>query len=184
MDKEQGLSDDDFLQLLVHTSTWYDKQRLVPMLKVVYKDHIETYSLESASKTMDLLKKLMAAGKLSQGNLTLLYDTIHVTETHGLLQKLKMQLPSYRRETLNEHRENLIRLGKKLTLSDVYIIKELYEETRYKEYKESWSLIVDLEIVGIISDDGKIMKTFIDKLKRNNIESGLRALGLRRPIGL
>ncbi|XP_033116430.1 uncharacterized protein LOC117116480 [Anneissia japonica] len=147
---DEGISEGIFRQLLVDFAKWYDGLGYINMLKVLYKDHVPIYNeLNEATEVMSLLRMLIASGNLSSKNLTILYDTIIVTGQFGF--KSISLLPSFQsikeREvfTFTRHRQKLMRLGMTMTTDDIRTLDGLYNMPLLKNYRDSWSLILDLE---------------------------------------
>ncbi|XP_033114828.1 uncharacterized protein LOC117115230 isoform X1 [Anneissia japonica] len=91
----KGISDEDFRQLLVKVSEWYNDRGYIDMLKVLYRDNAtDVYLLENASDTMTLLQLLYDSDDLSPSDLTLLYETVKATRQFGLERIIKDQIPS------------------------------------------------------------------------------------------
>ncbi|XP_033124481.1 uncharacterized protein LOC117122835 [Anneissia japonica] len=61
-------------------------------------------------------------------------------------------------------------------MEEVEKIGKLYK-TQLQQYKDKWSLILDLENSTILEDDNKTIKQFTEKLKRNKVHGALKALG-------
>ncbi|XP_033100364.1 uncharacterized protein LOC117103856 isoform X2 [Anneissia japonica] len=149
--EETGISDSDFKQLLLDFSRWYDGLGYINRLKVLYTDHVPNYiELSEATEVTSLLQNLTGSGNLSRTNLTILYDTIKVTEQFGF--KSKIALPLLQR--LEEHevsrftrfRQFLFKLGMKLTRDDIRMLDVRHNEMPLlKNYKDSWHMILDLE---------------------------------------
>ncbi|XP_033124478.1 uncharacterized protein LOC117122831 [Anneissia japonica] len=150
------------------------------MLKVVFRDYVDTHKLDEASKTMDILNELVGSGYLSSTKRTLLRATIEATEQKGLLDKIGPALQSCTRENLtfgfSKYRLQLIKLGLILKKKEIKKIRELYEETHLQQYKDGWKLILDLEHSTILQNDNKTMKKFKEKLQRNEVHRALKAL--------
>ncbi|XP_033114832.1 uncharacterized protein LOC117115231 [Anneissia japonica] len=180
-----GISDEDFRQLLVKVSEWYDARGYINMLKVLYRDHVtEVSQLQNASQTMTLLHLLYDSGDLCPTDLTLLYESIKATQKYGLIQEIKALIPScpnIREVVISKftpYRQKLMKLGFRLVQTDVGKISALYNNP-VKAYADSWSLINDLEHRMIICE--KNMKNFIKKLEKNNFHQAVAAL--REDIG-
>ncbi|XP_033112073.1 uncharacterized protein LOC117112952 [Anneissia japonica] len=98
-DEERGsadaLSDKEFSVLKTEVSQWYDSYERLPMLKVLFRDKVDSCELSPVILTMDLLNILFARGHLSSQNFGILCDTISITKQLGLLPKIKEKLPSF-----------------------------------------------------------------------------------------
>ncbi|XP_033114831.1 uncharacterized protein LOC117115230 isoform X2 [Anneissia japonica] len=93
--QRKRISDEDFRQLLVKVSEWYNDRGYIDMLKVLYRDNAtDVYLLENASDTMTLLQLLYDSDDLSPSDLTLLYETVKATRQFGLERIIKDQIPS------------------------------------------------------------------------------------------
>ncbi|XP_033112087.1 uncharacterized protein LOC117112963 [Anneissia japonica] len=174
----EALSDFSVLKAVV--SSWYDSNRCLPMLKVLFRDKVENVKLSKVTGTMDLLNILFARGYLSLQNSGLLCDTISITKHLGLLSKIKEKLPSFpdvEEGTISTkftpHRQKLMKFGMVLTLADVTQIDGL-RNMPCKEYADSWEMISDLEDKHVISEEK--MEEFIDSLKTLNIPLAVNAL--------
>ncbi|XP_033124096.1 ubiquitin carboxyl-terminal hydrolase 23-like isoform X3 [Anneissia japonica] len=169
-----------FAKLVSVVSIWYDECIPINMLKVLFRDHIDdAHLLHTSSKTMELMNKLTTRGSLSPADLTLLYDTIKVTEQFGLEHEIKDKMPSFQiyknirdKEitAFTLHQQRLVKLGKSLSPSDVQTINGLYSV----KHTDSWSLIMDLEHKTVISEEN--MDTFIDNLQTFNLNQGVKSL--------
>ncbi|XP_033125628.1 uncharacterized protein LOC117123727 [Anneissia japonica] len=180
MASTEGISEDALKQLLEIISEWYDDQGYTSMLKVLYRDHLKnTPRLRKASGTMDLMNLLIASGNLHSKDLTLLYDTIKVTDTLGLEIEIKHLIPScpnFRDITISKitpHRQKVMKLGMALIDGDIVKISRLYNKTA-KNYTDAWTLIMDLEHRSIIYE-GK-MEEFIENLRKNGLVQAVNAL--------
>ncbi|XP_033127993.1 uncharacterized protein LOC117125574 [Anneissia japonica] len=173
-------SDKEFQELKAVVSQWYDSNKSVPLLKVLFRDKIDNYELSPETHTMDLLNILFARGHLSSQNLGLLCDTISITKQLGLLTKIKEKLPSFPdveegtiSKTFTSHRQRLMKFGMVLTPDNVTQIDELYN-TPSKKYKDGWSMINDLEDQQKVSEEN--MKEFTDSLKTLKLSLALNEL--------
>ncbi|XP_033115549.1 uncharacterized protein LOC117115735 [Anneissia japonica] len=150
--EETGLSKDDFSQLLVDFSRWYDGLGHVNMLKVLYnnRDHVPIYNeLSEATKVISLLSMLIGSGNLSPTNLTILYDTIKVTGQFGFNSRVILPLIQRIKEhevtKFSWYRQFLLKLGTVLTEDDIVALDVRYNIPLLKNYNDSWHLILDLE---------------------------------------
>ncbi|XP_033127160.1 uncharacterized protein LOC117124932 [Anneissia japonica] len=176
----EGISKDALKQLLVNISEWYDNHGYTSMLKVLYRDHLKNTShLTKASGTMDLMDLLIASGNLHSKDLSLLYDTINVTDTLGLELEIKHLIPSCPNvkdvaiSKITPHRQKVMKLGMALIDGDIVKISRLYNKTA-KNYTDVWTLIMDLEHRSIICE-GK-MEEFIENLRKNGLVLAVKAL--------
>ncbi|XP_033099494.1 uncharacterized protein LOC117103108, partial [Anneissia japonica] len=175
-----ALSDKEWRELKTVVSQWYDSNKSVPLLKVLFRDKMDKYELSPETYTMDLLNILFKRGHLSSQNLGLLCDTISITKQLGLLTKIKEKLPSFPdveegtiSKTFTSHRQSLMKLGMVLTQANVTQIDQLYN-TPPKNYTDGWSMINDLEDQQIIREGN--MKEFTDSLKILQLSLALNAL--------
>ncbi|XP_033125618.1 uncharacterized protein LOC117123713 [Anneissia japonica] len=174
----EALSDFSVLKAVV--SSWYDGNRSLPMLKVLFRDKVEYGKLSTATDTMELLNNLFIHDYLSSQNLGLLCDTISATKHFALQWKVKEIIPSFPdvkegniSVTFTPHRQRLMKFGMVLTPADVTQIDGLYNTPR-KDYTDGWEMITDLEDRLIISE-GR-MKEFIYSLKIHNLSLAINAL--------
>ncbi|XP_033116666.1 uncharacterized protein LOC117116685 [Anneissia japonica] len=173
----QGISDDDYSQLLHDISEWYDGSDSISMLKVLYRDHVtDVYTLDKANKMRDLLDNLRASGNLSPKDLSILCDTINITKQFGFILKNNNLLPLFQNEIskFTPHRQKLVKLGMTLNEADVATLDGFFNTTRLKKYKDSWHLIRDLEHRREICEEN--IKSFIEKLKKLQLFSAVEAL--------
>ncbi|XP_071965354.1 uncharacterized protein [Antedon mediterranea] len=175
----QGLSEDDFKQLIVDIAAWYDGLRHIGMLKVLFKDIVDdNQTLERATTVIALLSQLVGPGKLNRNNLTILYDTVKVTKQSGFKSTIKEKLYHFRNiDTLQvtsftKHRINILNFGKELTDSNIEFLDGRYNFPGLKMYKDSWSLITDFEIKGILKEEN--IEAFRKVLQQNGMESADR----------
>ncbi|XP_033095329.1 uncharacterized protein LOC117099920, partial [Anneissia japonica] len=72
------ISDDEYRRLLQDISEWFDGNRCISMLKVLYRDYVTNANeLRNATKMRDLLNNFHISGNLSPTDLSILYDTIN-----------------------------------------------------------------------------------------------------------
>ncbi|XP_033109450.1 uncharacterized protein LOC117110759 [Anneissia japonica] len=177
-------ADADFGGLKLDVSKWFDRCRYgVSMLKVLYNDHVKNnYALHECSKTMDIIELLIGAGHLTPDNLTLLYETIKVTQQFGLKQLIKDRHPSFlipkdiKNIVITEftmHRQRLVNLGMALTPEEIQHISGLYNVAE-EHAADSWRLIIDLEQRLIICEEE--MEEFIKNLKKHDLPKAVKAL--------
>ncbi|XP_033109181.1 uncharacterized protein LOC117110541 [Anneissia japonica] len=124
------------------------------MLKVVFKDHLATYNLFNATRTIDILNLLHGAGCLSRTDLTLLYETIELTKQNGLEEEIKEMLPSLPNirpidvdrpfSRFSPLRQKIVMFGFELNNEDIEAIDGNINIPN-KDYVDSWSMISDLE---------------------------------------
>ncbi|XP_033108443.1 uncharacterized protein LOC117110010 isoform X2 [Anneissia japonica] len=176
----QGMTDAQFSALKMDVAVWYDNQKCLTMLKVLFRDHVVNERLSKIDKTVDLLNDLVKHGHLNSKNLTILHDTISTTEHFGLQHKIKVLLPSFAdvkegniSKQFSHHRQKLMKFGMNLTPDNVTKIDGLLNMP-CKEYTDGWSMITDLEDRQIISE--KNMKEFTDSLRSLEIHPALNAL--------
>ncbi|XP_033107145.1 uncharacterized protein LOC117109027, partial [Anneissia japonica] len=179
----QGISDDDFREILSSMSGWYDRHGYINMLKVLYRDVVtEPNKLYAATKVIELFELVCSSGHLSPADPTVLYDTINVTKPFGLepeIRKLTEKTPFDIRTVIISKfalkRLNLIKVLESLTDSDVKKISKLYcceQET------DRWELFVDLQHRGRICEEN--MDDFMRNITTHLIiESKSDPLGLR-----
>ncbi|XP_033104439.1 uncharacterized protein LOC117107030 isoform X2 [Anneissia japonica] len=144
----------------------------VSMLKVLYSDHVQNhFELHNCSKTRDIIGLLIRAGHLTPNDLTLLYETIKLTQQFGLEQLIKNRHPSFpvpnnitviTKFTL--HRQKLVNLGMVLISNEIEQIGGLYSAEE-EHTTDSWNLIMYLEQRMVICE-GK-MEAFIKNLKKH-----------------
>ncbi|XP_033097340.1 uncharacterized protein LOC117101480 isoform X1 [Anneissia japonica] len=161
-------------------SNWYDENRCLSMLKVLFRDTVDNVKLAEINKTIDLLNELVVHGKLSAEDPTLLYDTIRITGHFALQKKIQETLPSFQdvkegtiSTSFTPYRQKLMKLGKTLTTDNVAQIDGLYNTPR-KMYTDSWSMITNLEDRRKISEGN--MTDFINSLSLLKLPLALAAL--------
>ncbi|XP_033124957.1 uncharacterized protein LOC117123215, partial [Anneissia japonica] len=118
-------------------SNWYDENRCLSMLKVLFRGMMDNVKLAEINNTIDLLNELVVRGELSAEDPTLLYDTIRITGHFALQKKIQETLPSFpdvKEGTISTsfipHRQKLMKLGKTLTADNVAQIDGLYNTPR------------------------------------------------------
>ncbi|XP_033118161.1 uncharacterized protein LOC117117803 [Anneissia japonica] len=176
----QEMTVKQFNVLKMDVSEWYDSNQCLPMLKVLFRDHVEIGRLSGLTNTMELLNELVTRNHLHLKNIGILCDTISITEHNGLQQKIAKRLPSFPdvkdriiTKQFTNHRRKLMKCGMKLTSADVRGIDGLYN-IPLKKYTDSWSMITDFENrMEIIDGD---MEEFIDSLEILKIPLALNAL--------
>ncbi|XP_033120763.1 uncharacterized protein LOC117119886 [Anneissia japonica] len=176
----EEMSERDFSVLKTVVSKWYKENGCLTMLKVLFKDMVDNVKLAEITDTIDLMNELVIQGKMSAKDPTLLYDTIIITGHIALQTKIKEKLPSLPdveggtiSTIFTDHRQKLMKLGKNLTQDHVTEIDGLCNIPR-KTYKDSWSMITDLEDRLKISEEN--MKDFIESLKILELPLALKAL--------
>ncbi|XP_071948801.1 uncharacterized protein [Antedon mediterranea] len=175
---KQEISEDDFLQLLTDTAEWFDGLGYLKILKVLYKDHLNiNVEMERAGSVWDLLQYLRASGNLKPSNLTILYDTVKITQQCGFKSNVENQPPEDIKDhvvsTLSPFRQKVYQLGVKLRKNEVSKLARLFNSRPtvvVNEYQDSWSLIMDFEHRGIIDKDFTKMVTFLKVLERNGMK--------------
>ncbi|XP_033104459.1 uncharacterized protein LOC117107045 [Anneissia japonica] len=173
----------NFGGLKLDVSKWFDRRCSLSMLKVLYRDHVkDTYALHKCSKMMDIIELLIGAGHLTPNNLTLLYETIKVTQQFGMEQLIKDRHPSFlipkdiKNIVITEftlHRQRLVNLGMALSPDEIKQIGGLYSVAE-EHAAESWTLIMDLEQRMVICEGE--MEAFIENLKKYNLTRAGKAL--------
>ncbi|XP_033107882.1 uncharacterized protein LOC117109606 [Anneissia japonica] len=178
------VTDENFGSLKLEVSKWFDKRRYgVSMLKVLYRDRVKnTSELYGCSKTMDIIELLIGAGHLTPTNLTILYETIKLTQQFGLGQLIKDRHPSFQIpedirniaiDNFTLHRQRLVNLGMALSFSEIQHISGLYSVAE-EHAADSWSLIMDLEQRMKISEGE--MESFIENMRKINFPKAVKAL--------
>ncbi|XP_033099682.1 uncharacterized protein LOC117103228 [Anneissia japonica] len=158
-------------------SSWYDANRCLPMLRVLFRDHVEPPVLKNITLTIKILDQLIKGGHLSSTNLSIICDTIRVTKHFGLQAKLEKLNPIFqglKEGTITKftpHRQNLMAFGMILNDANVIRIDGMYNQP-LKDYDNAWEMITDLE------DEGEIQEGNMESLKEK-----LRTLGLRLALG-
>ncbi|XP_033102687.1 uncharacterized protein LOC117105621 [Anneissia japonica] len=173
----EEITDDAFTQLLSVFSDWYDQHGWISMLKVLYRGLLKNnYELNKATNVMDLMNLLIASGDLHSTYLSLLYDTINITEQYGLEREMKDILPVFPNvkdvmiSKFTPHRQKVMKLGMVLIDEDIKKISGLYNKP-VKEYADTWSLIMDLEHNRIICEGN--MEAFIEKLNTLKLQQAV-----------
>ncbi|XP_071947001.1 uncharacterized protein [Antedon mediterranea] len=154
------LSEDDFRQLIADFVQWYDERGLLTKLKVLYIYILgDVQALKRVTSTIDLLALLTEPGLLSRTNFSILYDTLKVTNQLGFESPVTKKLPLFKdiknRDpvTFSPHTIKIFNLGKDLSDSDVKTLDGRYNFPVLKKYEDSWSLILDFEPRGLLSED-------------------------------
>ncbi|XP_033097337.1 uncharacterized protein LOC117101476 [Anneissia japonica] len=161
-------------------SNWFDENRCLSMLKVLFRGMVDNVKLAEINNTIDLLNEVAVHGKMSAEDPSLLYDTIRITGHFALQKKIQETLPSFpdvKEGTISTsfipHRQKLMKLGKTLTADNVTQIDGLYNTPR-KMYTDSWSMITDLEDRLEISEGN--MTVFMNSLILLKLPLALTAL--------
>ncbi|XP_071965210.1 uncharacterized protein [Antedon mediterranea] len=172
----QDLSEDEFRQLIVDFATWYDGLRYLGMLKVLYKDIVDdNQTLERATNVTELLSHLVGPAQLNRTNLTLLYDTVKITKQSGFKSRIKEKLYHFKNidkvhvTSFTKHRINILNFGKVLTDANINTFDTICNFPGLKQYKDSWSLITDLEKQGKLKEDN--VEAFRQILRQNGMDS-------------
>ncbi|XP_071959885.1 uncharacterized protein [Antedon mediterranea] len=166
------LSEDEFKQLITEFAQWYDERGLLNRLKVLFKEMLGDFeALNRVTSTFDLLALLTDSGLLSRQKMSVLYDTIQITKQNGFEDMVKNKLPffqSFKTQTtlsFSPHTINLFNLGKSLSDLDMKTLDGRFNFPVLKKYDDRWSLILDLESRGLLSED-KLESVEKDVLKR------------------
>ncbi|XP_033127948.1 uncharacterized protein LOC117125536 [Anneissia japonica] len=179
----EGDTSENFREVLISMSQWYDHHGYIDILKVLYKDLVtEPDKLYATTKVIELFELLRSSGHLSPEDRTVLYDTINVTKPFGLepeLRKLTEKTPFDIRtiaiSKFTPNRQSLIKFVESLTDNDVKKVSKLY---RCEQKIDKWGLFVDLEHKGKICEEN--MDDFLKKITTHLIiESNVDPLGLR-----
>ncbi|XP_071947012.1 uncharacterized protein [Antedon mediterranea] len=155
----EDISKDDFLQLITDFAQWYDKKNLLDRLQVLFIEMVgEVEALKKVKGTSELLALLTMKGLLSQTDLTVLYDTIKITEQFGFESSITTKLPAFRdikeREvSFSPHTLKIFNLGKSLSPSDINTLDGRYNFPDLAKYTDSWSLILDFEPKGFLKEE-------------------------------
>ncbi|XP_071945145.1 uncharacterized protein [Antedon mediterranea] len=166
----------DFNVDLVNFSEWYDKNNLVRQLKVLYHDLISVADIDKANTTIDLLNALRKTGRLSPGNLELLYETIKVTQTFGAIkvfQQSIFEVQEIQIINFTPYRHWIADFGNELRKAAVKKIDALFNNP-LKNYEDSWSMIIDLEQRQILCEEKK--EEFINILNKIGLASTMKCL--------
>ncbi|XP_033096388.1 uncharacterized protein LOC117100706 [Anneissia japonica] len=160
-------------------SKWYDDNKGLPMLKVLFRDVLGTSKLSTITHTMEIIDYLVEKRHLTPSNFNIISDIITLTRHYGLQELIRSIFPSFpeeRKETFTQmfspHRQRIMKFGMILTPSDVRLIDNLYNIPSM-EYTDTWSMISDLEDRTIINDR---MGKFIRSLENLNLRLALNAL--------
>ncbi|XP_033115504.1 uncharacterized protein LOC117115710 isoform X2 [Anneissia japonica] len=183
---DQGISDDEFREILSSMSGWYDCHGYIAMLKVLCRDLVtEADKLYAATNVIELFELLRASEHLSPTDPTLLYDIINVTKPFGLepeIIKLTVKTSVDTRTVIpsrfTANRQSLMKVVESLSDNNVKKISKLYG---CEQKADKWELFVDLEHRGMICEEN------MDEFMRNVttyliIESNNDPLGLRRTV--
>ncbi|XP_071947014.1 uncharacterized protein [Antedon mediterranea] len=154
------LSEDDFRQLIADFVQWYDERGLLTKLKVLCIYILgDIQALNRVTSTFELLDLLTKPGHLSRTNFSILYDTLKVTNQLGFESPVTKKLPLFKdiknRDpvSFSPHTIKIFNLGKDLSDSDVKTLDGRYNFPVLKKYADSWSLILDFEPRGLLSED-------------------------------
>ncbi|XP_071945032.1 uncharacterized protein [Antedon mediterranea] len=146
---------DSFNLDLMRVSTWYDERNLLRQLKVLYHDLISVGKIDKAHDTLNLLHKLIDSEQLSSDNLSILNETIKVTQQFGVLRHLSQCFHQAREIEITQfkpYRLQLVDFGNGLMQHHVKRIDALYN-IPLKNYEDSWSMIMDLEHRKILCEE-------------------------------
>ncbi|XP_033126257.1 uncharacterized protein LOC117124201 isoform X3 [Anneissia japonica] len=143
--------------------------------KVALKDHIKDVNvLDKAVSTKPLLNELMRRSVLEEGDVSIILETIKLTDALHLKKYIPNCPPP--KNIIITHftkfRQSVIAFGMKLISDDVMLIAQSYNR-RYRinrQYNDKWSLILDLERNAILTDDTTSLADF---------KSNLNMLGLQ-----
>ncbi|XP_033113088.1 uncharacterized protein LOC117113749 [Anneissia japonica] len=185
MDYNQGISDEEFRGILSSLSGWYDRHGYLNMLKLLYQGLVtEPDKLYAATNVIEVFELLCTCRCLSSADLTVLYDTINVTQPFGLepeIRKFSMvKLLDIRTVSISKftcNRQILMKVVKCLSDHEVVRISQLYS---CQQPCNRWELFVDLEQRSEFSEEN------LDNFMRNLttdliIDSNKDPLGLRQP---
>ncbi|XP_033117438.1 uncharacterized protein LOC117117287 isoform X2 [Anneissia japonica] len=178
----EGISDDDFREILSSMSGWYDRHGYINMLKVLYRDFVtEPNKLYAATKVIELFELVCSSGHLSPADPAVLYDTINVTRPFGMepeVRKLTERTPFNTRTVaiskFAPSRLKLIKFLENLKDSDVKKTSKLYS---CEQNTDRWELFADLE------HRGRVCKDNMDDVMRN-ITTHLIIDSKNDPLGL
>ncbi|XP_033105010.1 uncharacterized protein LOC117107430, partial [Anneissia japonica] len=179
----QGISEEDFGEILSYMSGWFDRHGYINMLKVLYRDLVtELDKIYAATNAMELFELLRISGHLSPADPTVLYDTIRVTKPFGLepeirklTEKTTFDIRTVVISKITPNRQSLIKFVESLTDNDVKKISKLY---CCEQNIDKWGLIVDLEHRGKIF--GENVDDFMKQITTHLIiDSNSDPLGLR-----
>ncbi|XP_071959548.1 uncharacterized protein [Antedon mediterranea] len=168
-----ALSKEECSLLKSSVANWFDQRNLISMIKVLYEELVTSkQDLHKSTTTLELINLVNTYKGFSQNDPSLLLATINVTGQHGIWNKIeKLKLPELRQtrtvSMFSEFRQKVMRLGLKMKACDVKRISHLYEETKFRKYEDSWSLIIDLEHNAHLSN--KNMTRFIRTLSENSL---------------
>ncbi|XP_071954586.1 uncharacterized protein [Antedon mediterranea] len=167
----------EFSVALVNFSAWCDDQNLFRQLRVLYRDLIAVTDIDKARKTIDLLHKLVIYGHLSYSEPSLLYQTIKITQTFGVIKLLEHSFPDVQEIKITNfapYRHWIVNLGIALGKEDIDKIDALYNGSAAKNYEDAWSMIWDLENRKILCKERK--EEFINDLRKIGLESRVKPL--------
>ncbi|XP_071947399.1 uncharacterized protein [Antedon mediterranea] len=158
--QREDFSEDDFRQLITDFAQWFDERGLLNRLQVLFIEIVgDVEAVKKVTSTIKLLALLTANGKLSQTNLSVLYDAIKVTEQFGFESTITEKLPAFKDIKEHEvvsfpaHTLTIFKLGKSLSDSDKETLDGRYNFPVLKGYTDSWSLILDFVPRGLLSED-------------------------------
>ncbi|XP_071958531.1 uncharacterized protein [Antedon mediterranea] len=170
------LTDDDYKLFKTTVSAYYDDRpdcRI--MLMVLFGDHVPTQNHKTRNSTIDWLNALEESDDLSSDDISIVYDTINLTEHYALQKKIKKEklpFPEVRPieiTNFSNYRQKIMKFGKGITPNDVAKIDGYYNNP-VKKYKSSWGMIYDLEFEKSIFKESNIDE-FVAKLKQLKLPS-------------
>ncbi|XP_071947400.1 uncharacterized protein [Antedon mediterranea] len=158
--QSEDFSEDDFKQLIGDFAQWFDDRGLLNRLQVLFigiVDDIE--EVKRVTSTIDLLTFLSANGQLSKTDVTVLYDAIKKTEQFGFESCVTKKLPTFKNikkrkvASFSRRTIKIFNMGKSLSDADIKTLDVQHNFPVLRKYADSWSLIMDLESRGLLSED-------------------------------
>ncbi|XP_071948275.1 uncharacterized protein [Antedon mediterranea] len=172
----EDLSMDDFRLLIADFVRWFDAGgfQSLNILKVLFIEMLgDIEELKRANGTTELLCILMGSGILSKKNLSVLYDTIKVTEQYTFESSITKKLHPFKnireREVVSfsQHTVSIFDLGKSLSDQDIKDLDGRYNFPIRRMYIDAWSLILHFEDRGLLSEHNiAYIKNFLNKKKK------------------
>ncbi|XP_071944624.1 uncharacterized protein [Antedon mediterranea] len=164
-------SSEEFEQMVVNVSTWYDEHGSLDKLKVLCKGIITPYSDLQNADYMEFFNLLKRSGHLSTTNVKVLIDVINVTGTNGVLEvntllKETSDKTNQHVTSFSTYRQQLIQFGDALSEENTRDLIRLKSVLK-KRSDNQWTVILDLEQRGILREDN--LHSFIAFLKENNM---------------
>ncbi|XP_033111168.1 baculoviral IAP repeat-containing protein 1e-like [Anneissia japonica] len=151
-------------------------EKYVDMLKVLYRDLVNCRSdLEKAKSAFDLFKVLKARGILEPEDISVLFETIEITEWRYLkeiIEKYETYPDKVEIARFSAHRQQIVALGKTFLLEDLQKACHLYKD----EFDSNiWKLIQHLEYTSSVLTEDNI-PSFMQRLRKKVLNEDFNQL--------